>query len=379
MASVFTFSDLLPHSKEQNGEICIQKSFTLTANAPVSEQILLFRADTRGEGAPAKIFFRLMLAGCEKTLYQSHTYTLGGARQIGIPPVLWENITLELYMDIPADSALFVRDFDLSHAQKMPKTDTVLRYNAHLGFLGMAPENTGIAFRLAALCGFQTCICVPKVTRDGVLVCTHDTTINHAARYADGRELESDIYVKDLTYNELLAFDFGIRKGAVFAGTRIARLEDFFALCAQTGMHPMFSTHPALPREKWLEIKKALERYELLPHFHVKAPDTDTLRGAWEVFGTKIDGYTLDVQKMENDTIPRLLATGVDPARSRVGIEVRLSNLQDEDVARIRAASMFAAAWALPRCDFDEVYGRLITLGVTEFTEDHHVPIRGNF
>lgn len=26
---------------------------------------------------------------------------------------------------------------------------------------------------------------------------------------------------------------------------------------------------------------------------------------------------------------------------------------------------------------FDEVYGRLFALGVTEFTEDHHVPIRG--
>ncbi len=375
MASVFTFSDLLPHGKKENGEICIQKSFLLTAPAAVSEQILHFCADTRCEGAPAKIFFRLRLAGREKPLYQSHTYTLGGTQQIGIPPVLWENITLELCVDVPADSALFVKEFDVSHAQKMSKTNTVLRYNAHLGFLGMAPENTGIAFRLAALCGFAACICVPKVTRDGVLVCTHDMTINHAARYPDGRELESDIYVKDLTYNELLAFDFGIRKGAVFAGTRIARLEDFLALCAQTGMHPMFSTHPALPREKWLEVKKALERYELLPKFHVKAPDTDTLRGAWEVFGTEIDGYTLDVQKMDEDTIPRLLATGIDPTRSRVGIEVRLCNLQDEDVPRIRAASMFAAVWALPRCDFDEVYGRLIALGVTEFTEDHHVPI----
>ena len=140
-------------------------------------------------------------------------------------------------------------------------------------------------------------------------------------------------------------------------------------------MRPMFSTHPELSRDNWLEVKEMLKRYELLPYFHVKAPDRHTLCGAFEVLGTEIDGYTLDVQQMKEDTIERLLKTGIDPTRSRVGIEVRLKNLQDEDAARIRAAGMFAAAWDIPRSDFDAVYGRLIALGVTEFTEDHHLPL----
>lgn len=375
MPPIFTHQDLLPHGCEAKGEICIKKSFTLSCAAAVSEQIMLFCADTRCEGAPAKIFFRLLLAGREKPLYQSHTYTLGGQSRIGIPPVLWEGITFEVCVEIPEGSVLFIRKFDVSHAPKMPKTHTVMRHNAHLGFLGMAPENTMISFRLAALCGFTHCICVPKITRDGVLVCTHDDTINHAARYADGRELETDIYVKDLTYKELLAYDFGIRKGEVFAGTRIARLEDFFALCKETGMKPMFSTHPALPREGWLEVKKALKRYELLPLFHIKAPKASTLKDAWEIFGDEIDGYTLDVQELKDHTVEHLLSTGVDPARVRVGIEVRVKNYKNTDPARILAASMFAAAWDIPRSDFDEVYGRLIALGVTEFTEDHHLPL----
>lgn len=375
MQPIFTLRDLLPHGKEENGEARLEKSFTLTATAPASEQMLLFRTETRHAGAPAKIFFRLIQPGREKTLYQSHTYILRGARQLGIPPTPWEDITLEICVEIPESSTLFVKNFEVLRAEKTPQNDTALRYNAHLGLLGMAPENTLIAFRLAALCGFQACICVPKLTRDGVLVCTHDMTINHAARYPDGRELERDIYVKDLTYEQLLAYDFGIRKGDVFAGTRIARLDDFFALCQKTGMSPMFSTHPALPREKWLEVKKTLERYELLPKFHVKAPDTDTLRGAFEIFGNEIDGYTLDVQELGESTVAEVLAAGPDPARVRVGIEVRLSKLRDSDPARIRAAGMFCAAWALPRCDFDEVYGRLLSLGVTEVTEDHHIPL----
>ena len=375
MPSVFTLSDLLPHGHVQGGEVRLSSSFTLSHVAAPSEQILLFRAETRTEGASAKIFFCWMLPNREKPLYQSHTYTLNGVQHIGIPPMLWESITLEMHVEIPDGSTLFFKNFDVSHVQKTPKTDTVMRYNAHLGFLGMAPENTMISFRLAALCGFKHCICVPKVTRDGVLVCTHDETINHAARYEDDREPERDIYVKDLSYEELLAYDFGIRKGSVFAGTRIARLDDFFALCAETGMDPMFSTHPELPHEKWVEIKKALERYELLPKFHVKAPQVSTLRDAWEVFGDEIDGYTLDVQELKDHTIPHLLATGIDPTRVRVGIEIRLKNYKDTDAARVRAAGMFAAAWDIPRSDFDAVYGRLQALGVTEFTEDHHLPI----
>lgn len=220
MAMLFTRNDLLAHGKEENGALCIQKGFVLSCIAPVAEQIAILGADTRCEGAPAKIFFRLMQPGREKPLYQSHTYTLCGEQRLGIPPVLWENILFEVCVDIPVGSMLFVKKFEVSHAEKVPKADTVLRYNAHLGFLGMAPENTMISFRLAALCGFQACICVPKVTRDGVLVCTHDVTINHAARYRDGSELERDIYVKDLTYKELLAYDFGIRKGDMFAGMR---------------------------------------------------------------------------------------------------------------------------------------------------------------
>ena len=375
MATIFTLDALAPHARAEGGALRVSESFTLSCIAPQSEKIMLFCAETRCEGERAKIFFRLMQPGREKPLYQSHTYTLGGKSRIGVPPVLWSGITLEICVQIPEKSTLFVKEFVLSHAENTPKTERTLRYNAHLGFLGMAPENTMISFRLAALCGFQTCICVPKVTRDGVLVCTHDETINHAARYEDGRELERDIYVGDLTYKELLAYDFGIRKGQVFAGTRIARLEDFFAICAQTGMRPMFSTHPALPREKWLEVKEMLTRYGLLAQFHVKAKDTDTLRGAFEVLGEEIDGYTLDVQRLEQDDIPHLLETGIDPTRLRVGIEVRVKNIKETDAARIRAASMFAAAWDIPRSDFDALYGRLISLGVTEFTEDHHLPL----
>lgn len=377
--NVLSLRDLLPHGTREGDAIRIEKSCTLSFAAPVSENILLLQTASRCERGEARVFFRLCLPGREKPLYESHAYRIGdaghGERRVAFPPVLWEGIDAQLHVQLTDGARLFVRELDLSHAAELPKTQPVCRFNAHLGFLSMAPENTEISFRLAALCGFRHCICVPKITRDGVLVCTHDETINHAARYADGRELERDIYVRDLDHAELLAFDFGIRKGHVFAGSRIMRLEDFFALCVKFGMDPMFSTHPALPHEAWVRVREMLERFGLLSRFHVKSFSAEILAAAHRVFGTEIDGYTLDIRGLEENTITDILATGIDPARCRVGIEIRRADFCPEYVTRIRAAGMFAAVWSLPRCDFDEVYGALMAAGVSEFTEDFHLPV----
>ena len=59
----------------------------------------------------------------------------------------------------------------------------------------------------------------------------------------------------------------------------------------------------------------------------------------------------------------------------RGGIEIRRADFRPEYVTRIRAAGMFAAVWSLPRCDFDEVYGGLFAVGVSEFTEDFHLAV----
>ena len=377
--SILSLNDLLPFGTRVGDAIRIEKSCSISFAAPASERIRILDVAASCEGGAAHVFLQLHLAGRERPLFDSHRYRIGDAahptRRVAFPPVLWEGLGAQLHVQLADGAVLYVRELELAEAKELPKTQPVCRFNAHLGFLGMAPENTESAVRLAALCGFRHCICVPKLTRDGVLVCTHDETINHAARYADGRELERDVYVRDLDYSELLAFDFGIRKGSVYAGTRIMRLEDFFDICAEYGMDPMFSTHPALPHEAWVRVREMLEHRGLLSRFHVKSFSVEILAAAHRVLGTDVDGYTLDVQKLEENTVADLLATGIDPTRSRVGIEVRLPNFTPENAARIRAAGMFAAVWNLPRCDFDEVYGGLFAVGVSEFTEDLHLPV----
>ena len=375
MKDFFSLNDLRAVAAKGN-ELRFEKSFQLDKTAHGCEKCLLVRTACRFEGAAPHVSFMLTLAGQEQPLYLSHSYRIGGkdflAQCWRVPPMLSPEITLSVCVEIPAGTVLYFRDFSAVYEEEKVPFPPSPRYNAHLGFIGMSPSNTLPAFRLAALCGFRCCITVPKVTKDGALVCLHDTTLNRTARNPDGSELpDTPLYVSELTYGQLLQYDVGIRKGRLYRGTPIPLLEDFFQLCAETGMDPMFSTHPNLPPQKWLEVKEMLTRYGLLKGFHVKAPDAQTIADAYAVLGSEIDGYTLDVQRLEADSVATMLQTGVDVTRCRVGIEIRYKNCTEAAVKEVLAAGMFAAVWNLPRCSFEE-YERLLSYGVTEFTEDYH-------
>lgn len=93
---------------------------------------------------------------------------------------------------------------------------------AHRGFSGKYPENTMLAFKKAAeldIAGFETDV---QMTKDGVLVITHDEEIS---RVSNGKG-----YVKDLTLRELKELDFrnGMEEFDLDDDTRIPTLEEFF-------------------------------------------------------------------------------------------------------------------------------------------------------
>ena len=109
---------------------------------------------------------------------------------------------------------------------------------AHRGLSHSYPENTMPAFKAAAIAGF---LCVEtdiQWTSDNIPVLCHDATINHTARNADGTELTQTIYIRDITYEQILQYDFGIWKGEQFAGTKIPTFDEFILFCKQAGLHP---------------------------------------------------------------------------------------------------------------------------------------------
>jgi len=381
---IFSFTSLLAYGQLGERGLQIDKSFSAAYTADSGTDCMLLRALSlyAGESAP-KLHICLTAAGQNEPFYQSHDYTIGKKNEYTlqswrIPPLFLPGITVSVHISIPEGTVLYIKDFGTFPDKGTAGRHTGLRHNAHLGFWGLAPDNTMPAFELAAASGFSSCIVVPKVTRDGVLVCIHDDTINRTARDAEGCAPAEKIYVWDKTYDELSAWEYGSYKNELYKGARLPLLSDFFDLCAKTGMSPMFSTHPGLTVPQWEQVRGMLKRRGLLKKFHIKSFDIKILQCAYSIFGEEIDGYTFDVSAWSPSCIDAMRSLGIDTHACRAGIEFPFSQYTEAIAKSITEAGFFASAWGVWRHDFAD-YEQLIGWGVTEFTEDYHCSMGLNY
>lgn len=118
----------------------------------------------------------------------------------------------------------------------------------HRGARGLAPENTLPAFARALSLGVTTLEMDCAITRDGVVVVSHDPALNpDITRGPDGRFLErTGPAIRSLAFAELARYDVGRLNPArdyarrwpqqqAVDGTRIPRLADVFALVRKSG------------------------------------------------------------------------------------------------------------------------------------------------
>lgn len=125
----------------------------------------------------------------------------------------------------------------VAKSELFEKGDSVMmKYQAHRGVGTEAPENTLPAFEIAARQYYDYIELDPCFTKDGYIVVLHDDTINRTCRYSDGREIEIPLWVKELTYQEVLKYDFGIAKSVKFKGTKIPLLSQVFDFAQQAGI-----------------------------------------------------------------------------------------------------------------------------------------------
>ena len=131
-------------------------------------------------------------------------------------------------------------------AEDKPVTSFDLQ--GHRGARGLRPENTLAGFRHALELSVSTLELDCAVTRDGIVVASHDPVLNpDLTRDAEGRFLDSPgPPIVTLTYAELRRYDVGrLRPGTAYAarfpdqqavdGERIPRLADVFALVRSRG------------------------------------------------------------------------------------------------------------------------------------------------
>jgi glycerophosphoryl diester phosphodiesterase len=111
----------------------------------------------------------------------------------------------------------------------------------HRGTRGLAPENTLAAFRTAVDLGVTTLETDLAVTKDDVLVISHDPTLNpDLVRGPDGKWIDAGPPIRSLTVAELKRYDIGrLNPAAKYAqqfpeqkpvdGERFPTLAEFFA------------------------------------------------------------------------------------------------------------------------------------------------------
>lgn len=138
------------------------------------------------------------------------------------------------------------------------------RVCAHRGFNTVTPEASMAAFGAAIAMGAEEIEFDLWWTKDGEVVVIHDSTLD---RVSDGT---GKVY--DYTYEELLQFDFGVKKGEKFRGLKILRFEEILQKFA---CHVIMNIHiktvdniNPLPEEYLNKIIELIDRYDCRKHVY---------------------------------------------------------------------------------------------------------------
>lgn len=109
-----------------------------------------------------------------------------------------------------------------------------MQYQAHRGVGTEFPENTMPAFVAAVAQHYALIEVDPCFTADGVCVLLHDRTLNRTCRQKDGRCLEQEIAIDEISYDQALTYDAGLAKSPKFRGTTIPTLQALLEMAAES-------------------------------------------------------------------------------------------------------------------------------------------------
>jgi glycerophosphoryl diester phosphodiesterase len=198
----------------------------------------------------------------------------------------------------------------------------------HRGARGLAPENTIPGFETALRIGVTTLELDLAMTKDDVLVVSHDSNLNpEHTRGPDGAFLkEQGATIRSLTFDELQAYDVGrIQLGTAYAarfptqkgadGVRIPKLTEVFELVKRSGAdHIRFNIETKLtptsgadtpdPETFAAALVKAIRDAGLTTRASIQSFDWRTLMAAKRI-APEIERVCLTIQSPGEDNIRR--------------------------------------------------------------------------
>ena len=145
------------------------------------------------------------------------------------------------------------------------------RLCAHRGQNTVAPENSLPAYGIAVALGAEEIEFDLRVTKDGVLVSSHEYDLS---LLSDGFG-----HVENLTYDEISKFDFGVKFDKNFKGLRIPTFED---ILKQFAGRAVMNIHVKIwergHAEKLEEIVGLLNKYDCIKHCYFMTGDDNALK-----------------------------------------------------------------------------------------------------
>ena len=272
-------------------------------------------------------------------------------------------------------TALIVGTLLVAAALARPRAESAKQLIAHRGASGYAPEHTVAAYGLAIEQKADFVEPDLAVSKDGVLICLHDDTLERTTNvkevYPDraspelkGRNGEARWVANDFTVEELKRLDAGRWYDARFAGAQVPTWDEMLALVRT---HPGVGVYPEL-KSPPLYTARGVDMASLFVA-SVKRHGLDRPESLRQtpVIIQSFDRPTIARMSKELPTIPRVYLTSdetdlsearlSDLAAFATGIapEKRLVAAHPEMVARAHALGLTVTAWTF-RADEKTAY-----------------------
>ncbi len=255
----------------------------------------------------------------------------------------------------------------------------------HRGARSVLPENSLPAFEYALRVGVSTLELDTGITKDGVVVVTHDQQINPTiCQYKNGAKAKSGLLIHQLTLSEVKEFDCGSRANPRFKrqtlipGTEIPTLREVFDMVAESSLpeakrihfnietksNPRKTGAQPSPEEFARLIIKLVDEYKLEERVILQSFDHRTLVAAHQQ-RPDLKLAALFHNNLTDWVTPTLAAKAsiVSPKHT---------NLNASEVAAIHAANLQVIPWT---ANTEKSWKKLIEMNVDGIITDDPEPL----